>query len=395
MEVDVLIKGGRIVSPGNGIDQVGDVAIHGGRIVAVDRNIEPSSTFEIVDATGLLVTPGLIDIHTHIYCGVTYWGIDHRALVADSGVTTWVDAGSAGAHSLDGFCQYIATPSPVNVYAFLNLSSIGLIARTAELASAAYCDPSLAASVASQNRGRVVGIKARLSGPIVGANVESALMSARAAGDGCGLPLMVHVGDEPPAIDAVLDLLGDGDIVTHYATGKTMCLLRRDGSLRSSVVKARDRGVLFDVGHGSASFSFDVAEGLLANGIAPDTISSDLHRLNASLENDSFGLAECLSKYLAIGMPLHDVIAAATSRAASAIGLQGEHGVLAAGRRADVAVWELQQGHYEYFDVNGEMRQARVRLRNLLTISAGEVLREDRGSAAPGKQWVGQRRTID
>ena len=334
----------------------------------------------MLDARGQLVTPGLVDLHTHVYRGATYWGIDADALAWRTGVTTWLDVGSAGAYTIAGFREWIAGPARVRIRALLNISSIGLVAENWELANLGHLDVGLCRTLVDANRDLVLGVKVRMGSPTVGENGLEPLRRARRAAEETGLPLMVHIAHAPPAIADVLALMRPGDILTHCATGASMRLV---GDLEAAR-RAREAGVVLDVGHGSGSFSWASAEALLAAGLVPDVISSDAHQL--SVQGPMFDLPTCLAKYLALGMALPDVIRAATARPAEVMGLAGEAGTLRPGAHADIALWRVERGPLTLYDVDRLARTGDVALRNTLTLVAGRPLPPR--AVEPPAPWV-------
>lgn len=405
MRYDLIIKGGRVVDPAESLDGIRDIAILGGRVAAVDSAIPEESAFDVLDATGLLVTPGLIDFHAHVFRGFTYWGLDADSIGPRTGVTTWVDAGSAGGITLPAFREHIVDPATVRIKAFMNIAYIGLVGPDFELQTPELCDIDLFERMCHLHHDIVVGCKVRMGTPTVGSNGVEPLRVAREASERCGIPMMVHIADAPPEIDEVLPFLRAGDIVTHCCSGATMKLVHDDGRLRDSTRRALDAGVILDVGHGAGGMTFASSEALIAAGAAPDVISTDLHQMSfhgaAVLSNDAaaspfirirdddtptFDLPVCLSKFLALGLPLPAVIAAATSRPAELIGEQGRLGTLAPGAVADVAVFALETGDFAFADTVGDRRSGSKRLRNTTTVVAGRIA--DRLPAAPAAPWV-------
>lgn len=372
MRFDLLIKGGEVVDPGAGYGGRLDVAVTRDRIAAVDRDIPAESAFRVIDATDQLVTPGLVDLHTHVYAGSTYWGIQADPVAARTGVTTWADAGSAGAMTLPGFREYVARPARVRIYAFLNISYAGLAAPNHELAVLDYCDVALCERLANLNRDLVRGVKVRMGAPTVGANGLEPMRRARQAADALALPLMVHIGSGPPAVDDVLALMRPGDLLTHSLTSGTMRVIGANGRLLDSARRAFDAGVRIDIGHGAGGFSFETAEAVLAAGYRPYSISTDVHQL--SVRGPMFDLPTCLGKFLLLGMTLPEVIEAATAHPAAALGLRGEVGTLSPGAYADVALFRLEEGTFPFYDTRRVLRQGRQRLRNTLTLVGGQPL---------------------
>jgi dihydroorotase len=368
---ETIVAGGDVHDPGAGIAGRFDIGIAGGRVAAIEPELEPGLAGRVVDARGRIVTPGLVDLHTHVYWGVTYWGIEADPVAARSGVTTWIDAGSAGAYSFPGFRRYIVEPGRARIYAFLNLSAIGLIARTWEFANLDYCDVDLAEEIVKANRDVILGIKARIDRLTTRGVGIRPLELARALADRVDLPLMIHIGSGPPPIGEIAALLRPGDILTHCFTGGDHRIVTSEGRLRADVKALHDRGLFFDTGHGTGSFSYDVTERLLGEGIAPDVISSDIHQL--SVQGPMFDLPTTLSKFLNLGMGLDDVIERATARPAAAL-RRPDLGTLRPGSRADLALFRLEAGEYAFYDVEMRRRRGAQRLVNTATMVAGELL---------------------
>lgn len=210
MVFDLLILGGELVDPTSGRRGRFDVAVRDGRVAAVEPSLAHVAAAQVVDATGLYVTPGLVDLHTHVYWGVTYWGIQPDSIAAQSGVTTWVDAGSAGAYTVSGLHDFVVKASQVGIYAFLNIATIGLVHPTHELALLEYCDVQLCRRMSEQHAGLIRGIKVRMGADTVGRNGIEPLVRARQSVDALNLPPMVHLYASPPDVSSVLDLLRPG-----------------------------------------------------------------------------------------------------------------------------------------------------------------------------------------
>ena len=372
MPFDVLIQGGEVIDPASGYAGQMDVAISRNRIAAVEREIPGTAARQIIDAHGQYVTPGLIDLHTHVYHGVTYWGIHPDPVAARSGVTTWVDAGSAGAFNLIGFREQVVRRSGVRVYVFINISAAGLVAASGESRNLEYCDTDACMRLVDLHQDLVLGVKARIDQSSVGDRGIEPLRRARQVAERCGRPLMVHIGSAPPTIQQVLELMRPGDILTHCATGHTMRIVNDSGELLDVVKHALDSGIVMDVGHGAGSFAFATIEPLMRIGFRPDVISTDIHQL--SIHGPMFDLPTCMSKFLALGMSLPDVIRATTMHPAKILGLQDEIGTLRPGALADVALFRLHKGAFTFYDVQMEMRHGTHLLRNTLTILNGRPL---------------------
>jgi dihydroorotase len=367
MRWDSVIRGGDVLDPDRpGGPRTADVAISRGRIAAVGPGLAADAA-EVVDATGRLVTPGLVDLHTHVYAGATYWGIDPDPTAWHCGVTTWVDAGSAGAFSFPAFDRGVRAYT-VDVPALLNISAIGLVAATGESRALANCDVELAVTTARTFGDRIRGFKVRVDRHAVGDNGLEPLRRAIEAGEACGLPVMVHIGEAPPSLGEILPLLRPGDIVTHCASGIAAAAL--PGGVDPAAKEAYQSGVVFDVGHGSGGFAFDILEAQLAAGLKPHTVSSDLHA--RSLHGPVFDLPTTMAKMLAVGWPLEEVVAAATLRPAQVLGLTA--GTLRIGAPADLAIFAVVEEPWPVADVHGQVRTAPLRLVNEATYRAGRRL---------------------
>lgn len=385
MQFDLLIKGGEVVDPGGGKQGRLDVAIKRNRIAAVDANIPAEAAVRVIDATGQIVTPGLVDLHTHVYHSATYWGIQADPVAARSGVTTWLDVGSAGAFNLPGFREFIVKPSASRLYALLNISTIGLTAMTWELSNLNYCDVDMCVKLTNLNRDLVLGVKVRIDHATTSGTGIEPLRRGLAAAERLEQPMMVHVGYGPPTIEEVLPFLRPGDILTHCFTGGTMKLVDNAGKLLDDAKRVWDAGVVMDVGHGGGSFSFETAEKLIEQGYKPDVISSDIHQ--HSVNGPLFDLPTCLSKFLPIGLSLEDVIRASTIRPAQVMGLDSEIGTLKVGALADVAIFTIEEGDFPLYDVHMETRNSKQLIRNTLTIINGREM--ERAPDGPMAPWIG------
>jgi dihydroorotase len=362
---DLLLTGGRTIDAGGGHVGRYDVAFRGGRVAAVAPSLPPESAREVVDVSGHLVTPGLVDLHTHVHPGATYWGVHPDPVAWHTGVTTWVDAGSAGAWGIDALRAAVGSYR-VRVPALLNISALGLTGRTGESADLEHVSVGAALDAVARHPGLVVGVKARIDHETVGANGVRPLERAIEVAGAAGLPVMAHVAGGPPGPADVLPLLRAGDILTHCASGVAAT------GAGPVVREAYARGVLLDIGHGAGGFAFDVVEEQLAAGLAPHTVSTDLHA--RCRYGPVFDLPTTMAKLRAVGMPLEDVVAAATATPASALRLPGGVGTLAVGAPADVAVFAVDDGPFAVVDAHGQVRQAPERLRNVATYVAGRPL---------------------
>ena len=384
MHFDLLIKGGEVVDPGGGYRGQLDVAIKRNRIAAVEANIPQESAFRVVDATGQVVTPGLVDLHTHVYHSATCWGIRADPMAARSGVTTWLDVGSAGAYNFPGFREFIVKPALARIYALLNISSIGLTASTWELSNLNYMDVDLCCKLIDQNRDLILGVKIRIDTNTTSGTGVEGLRRGLLAAEQCELPMMVHIGKGPPELSEVLEFLRPGDILTHCFTGQSMRQIDENGKLLDVAKRAWDMGVVMDIGHGAGSFSFETAAAMIDSGYQPHVISSDIHQF--SVHGPLFDLPTCLSKFLALGMSLEDTVAAATVRPAEVMGMQQEIGTLRPGSLADVALWEITEGDFTLYDIHMQPRQGKQLLTNTLTIINGREA--PRASDDPPMPWI-------
>ena len=384
-KLDLLIHGGRVVDPAAGIDQVLDVGFADGRVVAVEANIPHDQARQLVDAAGKLVTAGLIDLHTHVYWGGTSIGIDADLIAVRSGTTTFVDAGSAGAGNFLGFRRHVMERSQARILAFLNISFAGIFGFSSsvmvgECEELRLCDPREAVPCARDHSDVIVGMKVR-SGRIAGgrsgiAPVDMALEAA----DALGLPLMTHIDHPPPGRSDVISRLRPKDILTHCHKPFPNAAIDGRGHVWDVVRAARERGVYFDMGHGMGSLDFDVVRAMVAEGFAPDVISSDVHVL--CVDGPAFDLLVCMSKMLAFGMPLGDVIAAATRTPAAAIS-RPELGTLAVGSVGDAAVLSLVAGQFPYADVVGKTMVGDSRLVSEGIVIGGRWLANDGTDRVP------------
>jgi dihydroorotase len=360
---DLLIKGGRVIDPSAGLDAVRDVAIAGGKIVAVAENI-PGDATETIDAHGKVVTPGLIDIHTH--AGRSK---DGPPMCLQDGVTGWVDAGSGGADNIDQIAA-VAREAPQIGRALVNIARTG-VTSAGELHDITSANVALAQGAITRNRDIVVGVKARLSNNVAGANDLEALRRAQEAAAPFNLPVMIHVGQNYSPMRAILALLKRGDIVTHmYAPGANG-ILDDSGRLLPDVTAVRRRGVLFDFGNGVADhFDWDSVEKATKQGFWPDTFSTDWN--TKSKTSGVVDLPNVMSKFIMFGMPLSQIVACATVNAARIFPSFDDRGTLNVGAPADVAIMELREGSFEFLDNYKGTRTGRQRLFPIGTVLAGK-----------------------
>jgi dihydroorotase len=370
---DLLIRGGTLIDPGRGLHERRDVAFTGDKVAAVEPAIGAPAT-QVIDAVGKLVVPGLIDAHVHVFEGVSHFGINPDATCLAHGATTVVDAGSAGADTINGFRKYVIEASATRILAHLNISSMGMISlEVGELDDIKWANVPKALAAIERHRDLILGVKVRLTrDAIVGRDAGlKPLFLAREAADAAGLPIMVHPQDSwAESIDQVLEVMRAGDVMTHMYHGMPHGILDEHGTIRPAVRAARERGVIFDVGHGGGSFNWRVCERALAQEFTPTMISSDLHHYNVN--GPVFDLVTTIAKFLMLGMPLDDALAKVTAVPAKVVGMEGRIGTLSPGAEGDAVVIELQEGAFRFVDSHGEERTGNLRLVPTAVVKAGK-----------------------
>ena len=356
MSFDLILRGGRVIDPSQKLDAVTDVAFAGGKVAAIGGELKAGSKTQVCGVSGLIVTPGLIDLHTHVYWGGTSLGIDAEEFCRISGVTTAVDTGSAGPGNFAGFRKHVIEPSEVRILAYLHISHAGIFGfsnrvMVGESEELRLMDPITAAEVADANRDLIVGIKVRVGRNSSGTSGIVPLKIALEVAEQVGMPLMCHIDHPPPSYEEVVACLRPGDVLTHAFRPFPNTATTAQGTVKAVVAEARERGVLFDIGHGKGSFAFKIARAMLANSFYPDTISSDVHAL--CINGPAFDQVTTMSKFLCMGMKLPDVIARSTVNAAMAL-RRPELGSLKPGSAGDATIIDIRQGRFDYVDVVGE-----------------------------------------
>ncbi|MFN8006325.1 MAG: amidohydrolase/deacetylase family metallohydrolase [Terriglobia bacterium] len=387
---EILLKGGTVIDPQNGIHGKRDVAIQDGKIAAMSEAIAESSARKVIDVSGLIVTPGLVDIHTHLYATAGYrnaWAGDNSVLPDGfsfrSGVTTMVDAGSAGWRNFEDFKNRVIDRAQTRVFALLNIVGLGMISESIEQ-NLQDMEPKVTAEMAGKYKDVVVGIKtAHYQGPD-----WTPIERAIEAGTQANIPVMVDFGafrEERPFDLLVTEKLRPGDIATHLFRGPVP-FLDRDGNLYSYLDKARKKGVKFDVGHGGGSFVFRNAAVSIQVGFFPDSISTDLH--GGSMNAGMMDMVTLMSKMLVLGVPLADVIRESTTNPAQMIH-HPELGHLSVGATADIAVLNLMNGHFGYVDAHGGKIEGSQRLICEMTFKGGKVVWDWNGRSARDYHLLG------
>jgi len=353
---DLILKGARVVDPSQNHDGICDVAFADGRVSGFGRDLPAGPGTQVRDMAGAIVTPGLIDLHTHVYWGGTSLGIDADDFCRTSGVTTSVDTGSAGPGNFAGFRSHVIERSQARILAYLHVSFAGIFGFSKTIMVGESEDPRLmapreAVEVAEANRDVIVGIKVRVGRHASGDQGTAPLDIALQVAEETGLPLMAHIDEPPPSYEQVLAMLRPGDVLTHAFRPFPNSPVTAQGAVKPALREARARGVLFDIGHGKGSFAFRTARAMLAGGFLPDTISSDVHQL--CIEGPAFDQVTTMSKMLCLGMSLTDVVAASTVNAAVAL-KRMEYGTLKVGALGDATVLAVRDGAFDYVDTRGE-----------------------------------------
>jgi dihydroorotase len=368
---DIVIRGGDVRDPRRGFKARADVGIADGKIAAIEEKIPPEDARDVVEARGLFVVPGLVDLHTHCYWGGTGLGIHADPVAARSGVTTWVDAGSFGYDTFPGFRKFVVEPAHVRIFGYVYLYPNsrnpdidpvkyvrGVMKRTGETVTA--------------NRDILLGVKMQVGSNMNGRYSLDFLKIARELCDTFQIPLMAHISFAPPETSEVMALMRAGDVVTHSYNGHTLGLVDADGKLKPGVKEARERGVIFDIGHGLGSFNFAAARKCLDAGFVADTISTDIYNLN--LDGPVYDMPTTMSKLLYLGMSFDDVLLRSTWNPAKVVGRVDGLGTLGVGGPADVALLAIEDGDFELVDSQRNRVRAKQRIVSRLTIVRGRRL---------------------
>jgi dihydroorotase len=359
---DLVLRNGIVLDPAQGMETKADVAFSDGKVAAVGAQLGSAKAER--DVSGLHVVPGLIDLHTHVYWGGTSLGVDPDAYAKQSGVTTIVDAGSAGAGNIAGFRKHVIEPAEVRILPFLNISFAGIFAFSHWLMVGECDDMRLLHPRACLEAGRahadiLAGIKVRVGRTASGASGVAPVDMAIETAEHLGVPVMAHLDHPPPYRPEVLGRLRPGDIITHCFRPFPNTAATADGRIHQDVIEARARGVLFDIGHGAGSFGFETAMTMLKHGFLPDVISSDVHAL--SIGGPAYDLLHTMSKFLALGVKLPELVRATTVNAAKAA-RKADRGTLKPGLLGDATVLSIEKGRITFEDVIGHRVEGNEKL---------------------------------
>jgi dihydroorotase len=370
----LLIKNGTVVDPGRGVMGRSDVVVLGQRIVDAGQGNQPIEADQVIDAEGCLVVPGLIDFHAHLFSGGTEIGIEPDLGLLPQGVTTAVDAGSAGVANFEGFAASVISRSVVRIKAYLNVCPVGLVSiRYSENVDPRHYDAERTAELLAKHRGSLLGLKVRQSRAIVGdLGLAPLKASLKIAGD-LHCPVVVHTTDAPAGMDEIAGLLRPGDVFCHVFHGTGNTILDGSGKILPGMAEARRRGVLFDVARGRTHFVYPVAQAALGQGFPPDVIGTDITCM-AIYRMPLFGLPRVMSEWISLGMPLPEVVTACTATPARLLGMEGEIGTLRPGACADIAVFKQQERSETFVDAQGTAFKGKTLLVPQLTVRAGTVV---------------------
>jgi dihydroorotase len=372
LKYDLVIANGDVLDPSQKLRGKRDIGIKHGQIAAIESSIPAARAVQRIDAAGKLVTPGLVDLHTHLvpHLGI---GLPADELVGITAVTTAVSAGDAGWQTFGAVRHFAIPQARTRIFAFVHIASIGLAGGLApgEMLNIDYANVDGCAKAVIENPDIALGVKVRVTDTVVGQNGLEPLRRAIRAAEmvGKGVPVMCHIGSAPGSLSDLLDLLRPGDILTHAYSGAGNNTVQ-NGQLLAAAKAAKQRGVIFDVGHGGGSFDYTVCEPALQQGAVPDTISSDIHAVSITTPGYPT-LPNVMSKFLNLGMPLEDVVAKATVEPAKIIGRVPGLGTLRLGAPADVAIFDLLDGPIEFVDTRNNKRNGTKKLVPVLTVKGG------------------------
>jgi dihydroorotase len=377
---DLVIKGGDVLDPSQTLRGKRDIGIRFGKIEAVEADIPAARAVRVLNADGKLVTPGLVDLHCHVYPYGSAIGIPADELIPQQCTTTCVSAGDAGANNFAAFRRHIVAQTRTRLYAFVHIANIGLAGfPTAELYNIDFAQTDAAAKAIAENSDMVLGAKVRMSENVIAKHgvepLKRAIAACEQAGD--GMKVMCHIGgvETRQLMSQILDLLRPGDILTHCYSGfpniaGDFTNIVQDGKLLPAALAAKQRGVIFDIGHGGGSFDYTVAEAAIAQGTPPDTISSDIHVFSGNTPGMPY-LTWVMSKFMGLGFTLEQVVTMATINPAKVINRAPKLGTLQVGAPGDVAIMELVEGPVSFVDTRNNKRDGKAYLKPVQTVTAG------------------------
>src|SRR5262245_27751655 len=381
---DLVIKGGDVLDPSQSLRGRRDIGIRYGVIEALEADIPAARANRLLDVTGKLVTPGLIDLHSHVYPYGSAIGIPADELVAHQCTTTCVSGADAGANNFSAFRRHIVAQTRTRLYAFVHIANVGLTPfPVAELYNIDFAQVEACARTVGENADIALGVKVRMSENVIAKHGTEPLKRAIAACEQSGTPakIMCHIGGVETAalMSQILDLLRPGDVLTHAYSGApniagAFTNIVQDGKLLPAALAAKQRGVIFDVGHGGGSFDYTIAEVAIPGGCAPDTISSDIHVFSGNTPGMPY-LPWVMSKFMGLGFTLEQVVAMATINPAKIINRVPKLGTLQVGAPGDVAIMELVEGPVSFVDTRNNKRDGKAYLKPVQTVTAGVACR--------------------
>jgi dihydroorotase len=376
MKYDLILSGGDVLDPAGGLRGVMDIGIAGGKIATVAPSLPAHDALRVISVKGRVVTPGLVDIHAHVFVNAHDMGGHTDQYCRCSGVTTLCDAGSAGSSNFAGLRHVLDREVRTRVRAFVNLSAIGITgtSRGGELSHFPYADPEGCARTISENPDLAIGVKLRYGpGLVWDYTAEPVKLARRAADMAGGVPMMMHITDSPIPLPALIEHMKPGDIVTHCYHGRAHGIMGQEKDfVLKEVVEAQRAGIIFDCAHGRNHFNFRMIEKALDQGFLPDTISTDLTTTTAT-KGPVWDLPTTMTKLLHFGLPLDEIIRRSTTAPARIMGYEGTVGTLKPGANADVSVFELRDGNFELRDSDNDTIIAKRRLIAQLTVKDGRV----------------------
>jgi dihydroorotase len=377
---DLVIKGGELLDPSQSLRGRRDIGIRYGKIEALETDIPAERATRMLEASGKLVTPGLVDLHSHVYPYGSAIGIPADELAAFQCTTTCVSAGDAGANNFAAFRRHIAAQSRTRLYAFVHIANVGLTPfPVPELYNIDFAQVEACAKTLAENADMAIGVKVRMSENVIAKHGLEPLKRAITACEraGTGAKVMCHIGgvETRELMSQILDLLRPGDVLTHAYSGapnlsNQFTNIVQDGRLLPAALAAKQRGVIFDVGHGGGSFDYTIAEPAIQQGCPPDTISSDIHVFSGNTPGMPY-LPWVMSKFIGLGFSLEDVVRMATATPAKVIDRAPKLGTLQVGAPADVSIMELVEGPVSFVDTRNNTRAGQAHLKPAQTVTAG------------------------